>query len=270
MTVAPTRTLRVVFFEGPGTHPLPADLLRAAMAHLLDEGFAVARADCLCQLAPAPDQAVLTLGHFDSETVRTLESASVGHDFTVRHIHGMDVDEVCELASATAGKLHAASEDDWGCWFPAIDRDRCSDCGKCLSFCLFGVYRKEDGRVVVAAPAQCKPNCPACARVCPNGAIVFPKYVKGGPIAGDESAADGDPVRVDLSGVAKKDLYDALRARSRAPRDACDCLSRLEGLDVPPEVLAALRQRATDEAPASPADDNASTDRASEPDGSDA
>ena len=53
-------------------------------------------------------------------------------------------------------------------WFPIIDRDRCVDSGKCLDFCLFGVYKlDEDGRVQVTDPHSCKNNCPACARTCP-------------------------------------------------------------------------------------------------------
>ncbi len=60
-------------------------------------------------------------------------------------------------------------------WFPVIDRDLCIACGQCVDFCLFGVYAKNKGKVEVKNPYNCKDNCPACARVCPKGAIVFPK-----------------------------------------------------------------------------------------------
>lgn len=75
---------------------------------------------------------------------------------------------------------------EWPPWFPAIDYDRCTGCRQCLSFCPFGVYTlAENKRVVVTNPRNCKNHCPACARICPEFAIVFPK-VKDEPIDGSE------------------------------------------------------------------------------------
>ena len=113
--------------------------------------------------------------------------------------------------------LTVADDDgDWMPWFPAIDRDRCKNCKQCLNFCLFGVYETDDeGRVRVANPAQCKTYCPACARVCPEVAVIFPKY-ESGPISGEEVGPDGlgdEPVGVDLARLADGDVYAALRAR---------------------------------------------------------
>jgi len=68
-------------------------------------------------------------------------------------------------------------------WFPVLDKSECTDCGKCHDFCLFGVFAIEDGEVKVVQPQNCKNNCPACARVCPSGSIIFPKYGKS-PING--------------------------------------------------------------------------------------
>ena len=60
-------------------------------------------------------------------------------------------------------------------WYPVIDRSRCTGCRHCLQFCLFGVYESEaSGRVSAAQPDNCKPGCPACSRICPHGAIIFP------------------------------------------------------------------------------------------------
>ncbi|HEX41373.1 MAG TPA: ferredoxin family protein, partial [Phycisphaerales bacterium] len=86
--------------------------------------------------------------------------------------------EICSLEPEARGST-------WVPWFPVIDYDRCTNCGQCLNFCLFGVYgRSEDGRVEVASPANCKTHCPACARVCPRAAIIFPKHGES-PINGD-------------------------------------------------------------------------------------
>ncbi|MDR2969148.1 MAG: ferredoxin family protein [Tannerellaceae bacterium] len=68
-------------------------------------------------------------------------------------------------------------------WYPVIDKSRCVECGKCHDFCLFGVYAMENKRVRVVQPQKCKNNCPACARMCPGKAIIFPKYEKS-PING--------------------------------------------------------------------------------------
>lgn len=92
-------------------------------------------------------------------------------------------------------------------WYPVIDKERCAECEKCHDFCLFGVYALEEGRVKVAQPQNCKNNCPACARICPAKAIIFPKYEKS-PINGgleDEELA----ISLDTKAV----YADALRMR---------------------------------------------------------
>jgi len=59
-------------------------------------------------------------------------------------------------------------------WYPVADYSRCIGCGHCMQFCIFGVWAEDDGRVVAVAPDNCKAGCPACARICPKGAIIFP------------------------------------------------------------------------------------------------
>jgi NAD-dependent dihydropyrimidine dehydrogenase PreA subunit len=68
-------------------------------------------------------------------------------------------------------------------WYPVLDKTKCTNCGKCHDFCLFGVYTIENEEVKVVQPQNCKNNCPACARICPGKAIIFPKYAKS-PING--------------------------------------------------------------------------------------
>lgn len=80
-------------------------------------------------------------------------------------------------------------------WYPIIDKERCSECGKCHDFCLFGVYSIVDKKVIVSQPQNCKNNCPACARICPQKAVIFPKYEKSpinGGLIDEEQATEID------------------------------------------------------------------------------
>jgi Pyruvate/2-oxoacid:ferredoxin oxidoreductase delta subunit len=146
----------------------------------------------------------------------------------------------------------------WKPWFPVIDYQRCTNCMQCLSFCLFEVYgASPEGTIQVQNQNNCKTDCPACSRVCPEVAIMFPKY-RHSPINGDEVNSEDvrrEAMKVDISALLGGDIYAALRDRSaraksrfskerddeRALKERQTCLLKLqETLDVPPEVLAAL------------------------------
>lgn len=122
-----------------------------------------------------------------------------------------------EFQSLRKSLAQQANASSWIPWFPVLDRENCNGCRQCVAFCLFGVYGvSPQGRVEVTNPANCKTHCPACARVCPQGAVLFPKHgtgpINGGPAEG------GEPTKVDLSGLNKMDssaLYSILRQRSR-------------------------------------------------------
>jgi len=108
------------------------------------------------------------------------------------------------------------SDTDWPSWYPVIDYSRCSSCGQCADFCLFGVYEKVDGVVKVVNPKGCKNNCPACARICPETAIVFPKYKQGGAISGSDSIdeiVEQQRQGQDLKTFLGSDIYKALEQR---------------------------------------------------------
>lgn len=61
-------------------------------------------------------------------------------------------------------------------WFPTIDEDRCSQCGKCAEFCHHGVYTFDD-RPHVTNPYRCVVSCTGCLKACSEGAISFPTLV---------------------------------------------------------------------------------------------
>jgi NAD-dependent dihydropyrimidine dehydrogenase PreA subunit len=72
-------------------------------------------------------------------------------------------------------------------WYPVIDYSRCTNCMECLDFCLFGVYGVDKlDRILVESQDNCKRGCPACSRVCPEQAIMFPDYktpaIAGAPV----------------------------------------------------------------------------------------
>jgi hypothetical protein len=83
-------------------------------------------------------------------------------------------------------------------WYPVIDYSRCTNCMECIDFCLFGVYGVDAAqRILVDQPDNCKRGCPACSRVCPEHAIIFPMH-KTPEIAGAPGEGPGG-LKIDLS-----------------------------------------------------------------------
>ncbi len=133
-------------------------------------------------------------------------------------------------------------EPGWTPWYPVLDRSRCICCGQCVQFCLFGVYENgEDGIPRVANPRSCKDRCPACARICPGAAIIFPRY--------EEAPFDGSAVEASDQRVSSR--QDALRqllgsdplAGLRARQERAAAL-RSHAAGIPPLVDPAALDRA--------------------------
>ncbi len=83
-------------------------------------------------------------------------------------------------------------------WYPVIDYSRCTNCLECLDFCLFGVYGISAAEaILVEQPDNCRKGCPACSRVCPENAIIFPQH-KSPAIAGSANGEAGG-LKIDLS-----------------------------------------------------------------------
>ena len=145
-------------------------------------------------------------------------------DFRSRNITWLAVDyDVSALKSA-----HGTP------WYPVIDRDRCTGCGICHDYCLFGTYVRDGSaeasrRVVAANPLNCKVGCPACARLCKTNALIFPFNPEPGINGALENvdsreesdllkAFEADPMKV-LAERRKKRQLLALQQQADSERD---------------------------------------------------
>jgi Pyruvate/2-oxoacid:ferredoxin oxidoreductase delta subunit len=253
------RPLRVVLYEGNGAIALPPEARARVMAALLDKGYAVTRATTQGASAmPHDERSLLVLGLFPDQKAPSLEDATGSVKIEARDITGLDSEAVLELVEKTRGAEPMNQPGTWKPWFPVIDYSRCTNCMQCLSFCLFDVYGVSgEGKIQVQNNDNCKTNCPACSRVCPEVAIMFPKYAQG-PINGDvvnDADLRREKMKVDITSLLGGDIYARLRDRSeaaksrfskeRSPDKALEerkkCLTKMaqDGF-IPAEVLASL------------------------------
>lgn len=94
-------------------------------------------------------------------------------------------------------------------WYPVIDFSRCTNCMECIDFCLFGVYGVDGNETILVEQADnCRKGCPACSRVCPENAIIFPQH-KTPAIAGALAEAGG--LKIDLTQLFGGGDGDALQ-----------------------------------------------------------
>jgi Pyruvate/2-oxoacid:ferredoxin oxidoreductase delta subunit len=257
MSLKEETTLRVVLYEGEGAEPLEPAQRLGALTALLERGYAVTRTTTRGNVAPADRSTLLVLGKFGSNTPAA-EDADGRVTVRFRNLEAFDDQSIAGVVEAERTDRGAAQHGAWKPWFPVIDYDRCTNCMQCLSFCLFGVYGVDGGGKIQAQNHDnCKTNCPACSRVCPEAAIMFPKY-KSGPINGDVvSAADleREKMKIDISALLGGDVYSMLRERSeraksrfskerdanKALTERQKCLVKLaQSGDIPPEVLMSL------------------------------
>lgn len=249
-----TAQVRTVLYEGPGSLPLEPHARSRMMSALLDRGFAVTSLRNTAHVTALPRDFLLVLGRFTGEP--PLVDGGVAMRF--QQIEGMDSEAVVAVAERLYGDTGAVKAGTWKPWFPVIDYRRCTNCMQCLSFCLFDVYGvSTDGKIQVRNQDNCKTECPACSRVCPEVAIMFPKY-RHGPINGDRVREDDmrrEAMKVDISALLGGDVYSLLRDRSakaksrfskerddeRALKERQNCLMKLQKeMDIPMEVLASL------------------------------
>jgi Pyruvate/2-oxoacid:ferredoxin oxidoreductase delta subunit len=257
MSLKDQSTLRVVLYEGEGAEPLEAGARFAAMTALLERGYSVTRTTTHGPVAPDDRSSLLVFGKFGS-TPAPAENAAGDVQVRFENLAGLDPGRIAEIVESERTQRSAAKHGDWKPWFPVIDYDRCTNCMQCLSFCLFGVYGVDEaGKIQAQNHDNCKTNCPACSRVCPEAAIMFPKY-KSGPINGDVVSAEDlqrEKMKIDISALLGGDVYSMLRERSeraksrfskerdanKALTERQKCLVKLaQSGDIPPEVLMSL------------------------------
>jgi NAD-dependent dihydropyrimidine dehydrogenase PreA subunit len=168
---------------------------------LLESGVEVLEFDDLCGAAASRDRRLrawvsegATVVACHARVVRWMLSGSgvaSGDGVRCIDLRGGDIEGARAACGVGAPKMTVPtvcagpkSLPDWAPWYPVIDYDRCTGCRQCLSFCPFGVYSEAKGQVRVSVPQNCKNNCPACARLCPQVAIMFPK-LPDAPLNGD-------------------------------------------------------------------------------------
>ena len=257
----PKNALALALYEGPGTQPFAPEQRVSLLSTLLGKGYRISITgsgnDGLKGGEVTCDQPnLLVLGRFGAVPEARQDASGVAVRFA--DVDGQTAEAVLEKVKAVESEVGGTAPGTWKPWFPVIDYDRCTNCMQCLSFCLFDVYGVDKGgKLAVANPSNCKTNCPACSRVCPEVAIVFPKY-KSGPINGEPVNSDDirrEHMKVDISALLGGDIYQALRDRSikaksrfskerdsdRALAERLRCLEKLkEALDIPEELLQSL------------------------------
>jgi len=233
---------------------VPVALRHALLAELGRRGVAFTVVDDLCGLAARRDPALLALAASSrpllvaachARAVRALFDAAGALPADVAALRVLDLRTTDwpailpqlpgvapatpaaaapAVAPASAAPRAAQAAETWTPWFPVIDTARCRQCRQCLSFCLFGVYAQApDGRVTVANPQACKNRCPACARICPEAAIIFPKLPEAeAPLNGaaiDNEQLLKDRAQANVQALLGDDLYAGLAKRRQTARN---------------------------------------------------
>lgn len=258
MPVLAPAALRVVLYEGESSAPLDPGQRLAALAALLAAGYQVTRVVAGGRVTPPDSGSLLVLGQFQGGSPPLpAEEGRNGH-LEVRDVTGSSGARIVEIVEEVRTGLGVESPGSWTPWFPVIDYERCTNCMQCLSFCLFDVYGVNGAsELTVQNQSNCKTSCPACSRVCPEAAIMFPKY-KQGPINGDVVRPEdlqSESMKVDISALLGGDIYASLRQRQKTARKRFSterdeskallerkrCLKKIqEKLDIPDEVLMTL------------------------------
>ena len=244
----PILPLKVILYEAAGSEPLEKGFKVELMSTLLDDGIGVYSVQQGSEIDFDGKETLCVVGEFETQPVKS------ELDFiSVKQRSAKEVLAEIQIKADSINERRTL----WKPWFPVIDYDRCTNCMQCLTFCLFDVYSVKESQITVTNEDKCKTDCPACSRVCPEVAILFPKYSKG-PINGDvvkEEDIKREKMKVDISSLLGGDILSKLRTRhvdakqrfskerdeGKALRERERCLKKLkEDLDIPDSVLKSL------------------------------
>ena len=246
---------RILLCECANADIIASGVKQAVIAGLEDAGIDAYRVPDLCRLAADRDPALgalaapggLTVIACHPRAVRWLIDAAGceldPQSLRVLNMRTMEAGQIIQQALADGGASAAdiapplpGQDAEWPPWFPVIDYERCGNCRQCLNFCLFGVYGLEgEEKIAIDEADACRAGCPACSRICPEGAIMFPMHKDPG-IAGDPEASRSG-LKLDLSqlfgGSSPAELASAERQRALAEQaeSASETAENEEGLD---------------------------------------
>lgn len=251
-------SLSVILYEGSGSIPVDEKTRLHIVHTVLDHGYKIIVSRDRTYLETYSNKDSLVLGRFTNELSIIGGYADNNPFLYFESIENSDEGQITQILEKYYERIKIKKPGIWKPWFPVIDYGRCTNCLQCLSFCLFDVYGMDaDRKIKVQNPAKCKTDCPACSRVCPEIAIIFPKYANS-PINGDEVKNDGlqrEQVKVDISSLLGGDIYKTLQDRSvnaksrfSSDRDENKALQERkrylkelqEMLDIPEEVLRSI------------------------------
>ena len=234
--------MTVVLYEGPGAAVMAPERLAELVCSAVAAGHRVTRPGRGRNSFPVDTSAAAIVGEFKAGQ-SPAEFAS-GDGRVCIDASGKCKCGVVSAIDEARESLGLPRPAQWVPWFPVIDYDLCVGCNQCANFCIFGAYTT-DGGVRVAHPASCKTNCPACARMCPKSAIIFPYYPTP-PING-RAATAGTPEPVDLKQALQGDVYAVLRSRGQSlagangkPPTPAELARIASQVEIPAQVLESL------------------------------
>ena len=228
--------VKKVIFCNCGAKVIGSDRLADISTYLTQEGYPNTEISDLCGCAVdrkedirelfIPENEYLIIACYPRGVKLLLETCGIDHlslklnYLNFRELSNIQIFNSIQSFFAVITDSNSSSklkyDCEWPSWYPVIDYSRCNSCGQCSDFCLFGVYQKIDNKVVVVNPKGCKFNCPACARICPQIAIIFPKYEHGGAISGSETIdemAEQQRQNHDIDTILGGNIYKALEMR---------------------------------------------------------
>ncbi|MDR2441292.1 MAG: ferredoxin family protein [Planctomycetaceae bacterium] len=151
-------------------------------------------------LAPFPERATKSLlVHLEIKKITVaLDISNTNSDQILKFIE--EADDLFLISETSGGYVERLDELTVKRWYPVIDQSECIGCLECINFCLFGVYViGGDGKPVTDQPDACRDGCPACARVCPGAAVMFPMHDDPDISGRTDAQTIRQKVRIDLS-----------------------------------------------------------------------